>query len=91
MTYRVEWLPAARRDLAGLPRPVQVEVAAKVDALAENPRPPGAAALQGAARGLMRVRIADYRVVYRIRDAELLVLVVLAAHRSDVYRRLGRR
>lgn len=38
----------------------------------------------------MRIRVDDYRVVYRVRDAELTVLVVMAAHRGDVYRRLGR-
>jgi mRNA interferase RelE/StbE len=34
------------------------------------------------------VRVGDYRIVYRIEDQVLLVLVVRVAHRSDVYRRL---
>src|SRR5438552_1346134 len=67
--YRLEWLPVALRDLRALPRDVQRRVASKVDLLADHPRPAGAKALQGAARGLMRVLIDEYRVVYRIRDA----------------------
>ena len=91
MKYRVEWLPVGLRDLRALPRAVQRRVASKVDLLADDPRPAGAKALQGAARGLMRVRVDEYRVVYRIRDAELRVIIVLAAHRVDVYRLLARR
>jgi mRNA interferase RelE/StbE len=90
LRHRIEWLASARRDLAKLPRHIQPRVAAKVDLLSDDPRPPGSKALQGAGRGLMRIRVDDYRVVYRVRDAELTVLVVMAAHRGDVYRRLGR-
>ncbi len=34
-----------------------------------------------------RIRIGDYRVTSQVRDAELIVLIVAAGHRSDVYRR----
>lgn len=38
--------------------------------------------------GLLRVRSGDYRVVYRVEDRELLVLVVALGHRREVYRSL---
>ncbi len=38
--------------------------------------------------GLWRIRIGDYRVVYAIKDAELIVLALRVAHRRDVYRNL---
>jgi mRNA interferase RelE/StbE len=41
-----------------------------------------------AADGLWRVRIGDYRIVYAIMDAELVVLALRIAHRSNVYRNL---
>jgi mRNA interferase RelE/StbE len=56
-----------------------------IDALAEDPRPPGATKLAG--RGDYRVRVGDYRVVYAVDDAERLVLVARIAHRREVYRR----
>jgi mRNA interferase RelE/StbE len=34
------------------------------------------------------VRQGQYRIVYEIRDAELVVLVVKLGHRRDVYRAL---
>ena len=43
--------------------------------------------LKGDLRGLRRVRVGDYRVVYEVLDGELVVLVVLVAHRREAYRR----
>lgn len=37
---------------------------------------------------LWRVRIGDYRVIYAIKDAELVVLALRVAHRTGVYRNL---
>jgi mRNA interferase RelE/StbE len=37
--------------------------------------------------GVYRVRVGDYRVVYRIEDDELLVLKI--GHRGDVYKGRG--
>jgi len=54
-----------------------------VDALNVDPRPSGARPLVGFPN-LWRIRVGDYRVVYTIKDAELLVLVLRVAHRSSV-------
>jgi mRNA interferase RelE/StbE len=56
-----------------------------VDALAENPRPQGVRKLEGE-EDLYRLRVGDCRVLYAIRDAALLVLVVRIADRREVYR-----
>lgn len=34
----------------------------------------------------MRVRVGDWRVIYQVQDAVLLVLVVQVGHRREVYR-----
>ncbi|MFL6094048.1 MAG: type II toxin-antitoxin system RelE family toxin [Blastococcus sp.] len=83
--YRVELLPAAVRALRRLDRPVRVRVAAAIDALADEPRPPGAKALTGMP-GLLRIRVGDYRIIYDVIDAELLVEVITLGHRREVYR-----
>jgi mRNA interferase RelE/StbE len=62
-------------------------LAGAIELLAIDPRPPGAAMLRGGVRQRWRVRIGDYRVIYAIEDAELVVLVLRIAHRSEVYRR----
>ncbi|MEO8480363.1 MAG: type II toxin-antitoxin system RelE/ParE family toxin [Gemmatimonadota bacterium] len=36
----------------------------------------------------MAFRVSDYRVVYTIKDTELIVLALRIADRSEVYRRI---
>ena len=86
MTYEVRLAPAAVRQLRELDPPGRRRVQAAIDLLAEDPRPPGARQLVGGA-GEWRVRTGDFRIIYDIRDQELVVLVVKVGHRRDVYER----
>jgi mRNA interferase RelE/StbE len=86
MTYQVRLAPAAVRQLRKLDPPGRRRVQAAIDLLAEDPRPPGARQLVGGA-GEWRVRTGDFRIIYDIRNEELLVLVVKVGHRKDVYER----
>jgi mRNA interferase RelE/StbE len=83
--YRVQYLPAARKSLAGLPRVAQQRIIAQVDGLADDPRPPRVRKLVGFA-DRYRIRVGDYRVIYRIQDDVLLVLILGVDHRRDAYR-----
>ena len=56
----------------------------QIDALAANPRPPGAAKLKGA-KNLYRIRVGTYRVKYIIRDERLVVTVINVGHRQGFY------
>ncbi len=58
-----------------------------IDGLGAQPRPPSARSLVGYP-GLWRLRIGGYRVVYAIKDAELVMLALRVAHRRHVYRNL---
>jgi mRNA interferase RelE/StbE len=86
VTYEIRLAPAAVRQLRKLDPPGRRRVQAAIDLLAEDPRPPGARQLVGGA-GEWRVRTGDFRIIYDIRDGELLVLVVKVGHRRDVYER----
>ena len=86
MTYQIRLAPAAVRQLRELDPPGRRRVQAAIDLLAEDPRPPGARQLVGGA-GEWRVRTGDFRIIYDIRNGELLVLVVEVGHRRDVYER----
>jgi mRNA interferase RelE/StbE len=85
MGYSVTFAAAAKRQFDKLPRPAQQRLGAVIAQLAEDPRPAGAVKLSGE-EGLYRVRGGDYRAVYRIEDARLLVLIVKVGHRREVYR-----
>lgn len=84
MTYTVEVLPAAVRAIRKLPPEAKRRVQAVIEVIADDPRPPAARPLTG--RPEWRVRTGDYRVLYRIEDARLVVVVVHAGHRREVYR-----
>jgi mRNA interferase RelE/StbE len=90
VAYRVVVEGAAARTIRKLPRQTQRQVVAKAEGLGQNPRPPGCKKLEGA-EDLYRVRVGEYRIVYRIEDRKLVVLVIRVAPRSEAYRRLGRR
>jgi mRNA interferase RelE/StbE len=83
----VKYDPRAIKELTKLDEPVARRVATTVEALGGDPRPQGARALVGYP-GFWRIRVGDYRVVYTIEDAELVVLALRIAHRSNVYRKL---
>ena len=83
--YRVAVTPAAERQLAKLPRSAREMIAAVLVALGTNPRPTGCIKLTGS-DGLWRIRVKQYRVIYQILDAELIVTIVKVGDRKDVYR-----
>jgi mRNA interferase RelE/StbE len=85
MRWCVILTPAAERGLRGLSEEVERRVVRRLRSLRADPRPPGCLKLAGA-EGLWRLRVGDYRVIYRIEDAVLVVLVIRVAHRRDVYR-----
>ena len=87
MNYSIRIKASAARELRGIGKLDRTRIAAAIDRLAKNPHL--GAPLKGDLRGLRRLRAGDYRVVYEIRDEELVVLVVRVAHRRDVYRRGG--
>jgi mRNA interferase RelE/StbE len=86
MGYRIEFRPAALREMRRIPKPYNVRLLAAIAALADVPRPPGSVRLQGP-EGFYRVRVGDYRIVYLIDQRRLLVCVVRVAHGREVYRR----
>jgi mRNA interferase RelE/StbE len=56
------------------------------EALRANPRPAGAIMLTGM-HGVLRIRVGDFRILYTIDDDKLVVLVVDAGNRRDIYQR----
>ena len=80
----IEFLASAAKELAKLDRAVQRRIAARIDRLASDPRA-NAIKLRGA-DDVWRARVGDYRILYRIEDARLVVLVIRFGHRRQVYR-----
>jgi mRNA interferase RelE/StbE len=86
MTYAVTLAPTAARLLRKFDPQVRRRLQAAIELLATDPRPPAATQLVGGG-GEWRVRTGDYRIIYEIHEAQLVVLVLRLGHRRDVYRR----
>lgn len=83
--YRVILLPEARQGFDALPEDIQRQIRAIIDDLEEDPLPLDAKAMWGKAHGHYRIRLGDYRIVYRIVDNRLIVLVIRLGPRDTVY------
>ena len=89
MAWQIELDRAAVRDLKRLDRPTAQRILTflrdRVAAL-DDPRSIGEA-LRGSRLGeFWKYRVGDYRVIARIEDAAVRVLVVRIGNRRDVYR-----
>lgn len=83
--YRVTFKKSVAKDFRTIPKSDIKKILAKIDSLAENPRRDGAIKLNG--HDLYRIRQGLYRIIYQIRENELVVQVIKVGHRSDVYKR----
>jgi mRNA interferase RelE/StbE len=80
--YRLAFKKSVAKDLRGIPKKDVARILKCFDAVAENPRSPGCEKLSGQER--YRIRQGVYRIVYEIREDELLVIVVKVGHRRHV-------
>lgn len=88
MAWAIEFLPEAAKELRKLDRTAAARIVTTLEeriAVLDDPRTLGSA-LTGDHAGFWRWRIGDYRVVARIEDERVTVLVVRVAHRREVYR-----
>ena len=83
-SYRLLIKPSAGKELLALPARDRKRIAAKLQLLASEPRPPGTEKLSGQEK--YRLRQGDYRVLYSVDDDETAVVIVKIGHHRDVYR-----
>ena len=82
--YSLSFKASVAKDLRQIPKRDVLSILKRIEGLADDPRPSGSEKLSGQER--FRVRQGTYRIIYEIRDLELIVMVVKIGHRRDVYR-----
>jgi len=83
--YLVRFDPNATKQMRAIrDNRLRLPLERAIFALAEDPRPSGCRKLVGSVDE-WRIRVGDWRVIYRIDDGVLVVIVVTVAARSGVY------
>lgn len=85
--YAIEFLPAAKKELANLDFVIQKQLKQKIILLASDPvqlknniKP-----LKGEYAGKFRLRVRDYRVIFQIIEEKILITIVRIGHRKEIY------
>jgi len=82
--YSLKFKKSVAKDLRSIPNADVKRILTRIEALVENPRAEGCVKLSAQER--YRVRQGVYRIVYEIRDDQLIIQIVKVAHRSSVYK-----
>jgi mRNA interferase RelE/StbE len=83
MTYQVTIKKRAVKAISKINEPYYSSIKQAIYKLQKNPRPTGCKKLKG--RNAYRIRIANYRIIYEIFDAKLVVDVIDLGHRKNIY------
>ncbi|MDP3265233.1 MAG: type II toxin-antitoxin system RelE/ParE family toxin [Sulfuricurvum sp.] len=85
--YVIEFLPSAKKELSGLDFVIQKQLKEKIILLATDPvqLKNNIKALKGEYSGKFRLRVRDYRIIFRIEEEKVLIMIIRIGHRKEVY------
>ncbi|MDR2100793.1 MAG: type II toxin-antitoxin system RelE/ParE family toxin [Campylobacteraceae bacterium] len=86
MNWIVKFKESAKKELSKLDKSESKKIISFLEKLStqSNPRQNGKS-LKGKLKEYWRYRVGDYRILCKIQDDELVVLILKVAHRKDVY------
>jgi mRNA interferase RelE/StbE len=93
MTYRLEFLPSARKEWDKLGATLREQFKKKLAERLLHPRVPADALSGMADHYKIKLRSAGYRLVYRVEDGRITVVVVAIGRRerSEIYKAAKKR
>jgi mRNA interferase RelE/StbE len=83
LAYNVTYKSSVQKDLKRLPKSELTKILDQIEATLPN-KAASYAQLKGEFKGLRKLRVGDYRVIYAIKEKDVIVLKI--GHRKDVYR-----
>ena len=85
--YSLKFLNSAKKEFSKLDKNIQKLIKEKLLILSNNPdelknniKP-----LKGEYKGKFRLRVNDYRIIYKIEDDKIMIVVIRIAHKKEVY------
>lgn len=85
--YELHFLSSAKKEFTKLDTVAQKIIKEKLLILTTNPDTlkNNIKTLKGEYKGKFRLRINQYKVVFQVKDEELIIIVIRVGHRKEVY------
>jgi mRNA interferase RelE/StbE len=83
--YKIEYSSKAAKEFVKLPMQIQKQIRRKLDILAQDPFANAQVKAMKGDGGAYRLRVGDYRIIYAMENAKLIVTIIRIGHRKDVY------
>ncbi|MBC8205502.1 type II toxin-antitoxin system RelE/ParE family toxin [bacterium] len=87
MKYKIQINSRTKKEIAYLDKKLLQRISNRIDELGENPLPRGTKKLRGDCEDCYRIRIGQYRLLYRIDHANKLLYIDKISHRKEAYRK----
>ncbi len=84
--FTIKFTEEAKKKIQELDPPIKLIIKKAIESLAENPyrgKP-----LSYDLAGLYSLRTSNYRIIYRVKGEELVIIVITVGHRREIYKKL---
>ena len=84
--YSIKYTKEAKKKIEKLDKSIRLVIKKTIESLSSNPykgKP-----LSHELAGLYSLRTSDYRIIYRIKEKQLIIIVVTIGHRREIYKKL---
>ncbi len=82
--YKILYEKRVLKEVKYVPNSIKIRIFNEIEKLSLNPYPTQSKKLQGT-KNIFRLRVGLYRVIYSVRNKNLIILIVRIAHRKDAY------
>ena len=84
--YTIQYTKEAKKKIEKLDPSILVIIKKAIESLSSNPYKGKPLSYELA--GLRSFRTTDYRIIYRIKEERLKIIVISVGHRKEIYKRL---
>jgi len=84
--YNVKYTKEAKRNIEKLDQTIKQVIKKAIESLSSNPYRGKPLAYE--LSGLYSFRTSDYRIIYRTREEEILIIIITVGHRKEIYKKL---
>ena len=84
-TFSIFFRKSAEKQMLSLPKIIGFRIIEMIESLRKNPYPVNSKRLT-VHSNIYRLRMADYRIIYRIEKNQLIIEIIKVGHRQNIYK-----